>query len=366
MVNIRPKDAPRVTSVAAGDTTLLDGDDGVRSIEVDDLLGGLTSLALPTRYWQGYQHSNNVSTPNTKIDLAAGSCRDSTDAINIVNIAGTIDCATIGAANGLDAGALGRPTTVTITNASPGVVTWTAHGFVAGQTVAFSTTGALPTGLTAGTTYYVIASGLATDTFQVSATLGGSAINTSSAGSGTHTGTASLWYYTFGIVKADGTSALLASASPTAPTLPATYTKFRRVGSFLTDPTAHILPFTHINNKWTLATSPRDYNAIPTLDTNTPAILSVPRVLGVVARFAATAFCSPAASTASTAYVYPGFMTSTAKTGFSIGSWANTNGVAQASECQVDSSGRVNILTFSAGTDPIKVVIDTAGWQDDL
>lgn len=80
--------------------------------------------------------------------------------------------------------------TVTITNASPAVVTWTGHGFVAGQPVVFSTTGALPTGLTAGTVYYVISAGLTTDAFQVSATPGGAAIDTSTAGSGTHTAVA--------------------------------------------------------------------------------------------------------------------------------------------------------------------------------
>lgn len=80
--------------------------------------------------------------------------------------------------------------TVTITNASPGVVTWTAHGLVAGMPVVFTTTGALPTGLTAATAYYVISAGLTANAFQVSATVGGSAINTSSAGSGVHTATA--------------------------------------------------------------------------------------------------------------------------------------------------------------------------------
>jgi len=79
---------------------------------------------------------------------------------------------------------------VTITSASPGVVTWNAHGLVAGQLVTFATTGALPTGLTPGTNYYVIASGLTTNAFSVSATLGGAAVNTSSAGSGIHTATA--------------------------------------------------------------------------------------------------------------------------------------------------------------------------------
>jgi hypothetical protein len=73
--------------------------------------------------------------------------------------------------------------TCTITDASPAVVTYAAHGLSAGDAVVFASTGALPTGLTAGTTYYVISP--TTNTFEVSATSGGSAINTSSAGSGT-------------------------------------------------------------------------------------------------------------------------------------------------------------------------------------
>lgn len=75
--------------------------------------------------------------------------------------------------------------TVTITNASPGVVTWNSHGQANGDRVILSTTGALPTGLTAGSTYFV--SNKTANTFELSATLGGASINTSSAGSGTHT-----------------------------------------------------------------------------------------------------------------------------------------------------------------------------------
>jgi hypothetical protein len=73
----------------------------------------------------------------------------------------------------------------TISIASPAVITKTAHGLTAGAKVYFFTTGALPTGLTADIAYYVIASGLTTDTFQVSATVGGSAVNTSGTQSGT-------------------------------------------------------------------------------------------------------------------------------------------------------------------------------------
>ncbi len=78
--------------------------------------------------------------------------------------------------------------TVTISNAEPGVVTWNAHGFADGTPVTFSTTGALPTGLTAGVTYYVVSP--TANTFSVAATVGGTPIDTSSAGSGVHTATA--------------------------------------------------------------------------------------------------------------------------------------------------------------------------------
>jgi hypothetical protein len=91
----------------------------------------------------------------------------------------------------------GAKSAVTITIASPGVITWLNHTLAAGTPVSFSTTGTLPTGLTAGTIYYVIATGLATNSFEVSATVGGSAVNTSVSQSGVHTATA---YQTVGFV----------------------------------------------------------------------------------------------------------------------------------------------------------------------
>lgn len=80
--------------------------------------------------------------------------------------------------------------TVTISNGTPAVVTWADHGLFANQPVVFTTTGALPTGLTADVVYYVLASGLTTDTFSVSATAGGPAIDTTATGSGVHTASA--------------------------------------------------------------------------------------------------------------------------------------------------------------------------------
>lgn len=73
----------------------------------------------------------------------------------------------------------------TITIASPAVVTL-ANTFTAGQPVRFTTTGALPTGLSTTAAYYVISAGLTTSAFQVSLTSGGSAVNTSGSQSGVH------------------------------------------------------------------------------------------------------------------------------------------------------------------------------------
>lgn len=118
---------------------------------------------LPRGYIDGLALSNNGGTPNSKIDVAAGSCRDSSNTVNISPIAGTIDCGATGA-NGLDTGSLG----------------------------------------------------------------------------------ASTWYHAFAISKADGTTALLASTSPSAPTMPSGYLYKRRIGSFKTDGSSHIITFTQV------------------------------------------------------------------------------------------------------------------------
>lgn len=88
----------------------------------------------------------------------------------------------------------GQTSTVTISIASPAVITWTAHGLQPGSALCFTTTGALPTGLAACSTtqsaYYVIPAGLTANAFEVSTTPFGSAVNTSGTQSGTQTATA--------------------------------------------------------------------------------------------------------------------------------------------------------------------------------
>lgn len=87
-------------------------------------------------------------------------------------------------------------TPVTISIASPALVTYATHGLSDGNSLVLTTDGALPTGLVAGTPYYVHSSTVAdpTNTYwlydtEVNAIAGGSTgrINTSVTQSGTHT-----------------------------------------------------------------------------------------------------------------------------------------------------------------------------------
>lgn len=77
-----------------------------------------------------------------------------------------------------------KSSTVTITIASPGVVTWSNHGLVNTDRVAFTTTGALPTGITANTAYYVLK--IDDNSFRISTSQNGTPINTTGSQSGTH------------------------------------------------------------------------------------------------------------------------------------------------------------------------------------
>jgi Flp pilus assembly protein TadG len=73
----------------------------------------------------------------------------------------------------------------TVTIASPAVFTKVNHGLAVGDQVVLSTTGALPTNLTKYSRYYVKTVPTA-NTFTVSTTSGGAAVNTSGSQSGTH------------------------------------------------------------------------------------------------------------------------------------------------------------------------------------
>lgn len=73
-----------------------------------------------------------------------------------------------------------------VVTATPGtdILTKASHGLASGTRVRFTTTTTLPAGLALATTYYVI--NPTTNTFQVSATLAGAAVDITDAGTGVH------------------------------------------------------------------------------------------------------------------------------------------------------------------------------------
>jgi hypothetical protein len=139
-----------------------------------------------------YDGSKWVRTTFTELSLALDSDTghtgyqqiDNLYDLFVINDAGTVRLGT--------GPAWAKAATVTMTIATPAVVTWTSHGLREGAPIRFTTNGALPTGVTAGTTYYVGKSPAA-DTFNISTSLANvvaaTYVATSGTQSGTHTGT---------------------------------------------------------------------------------------------------------------------------------------------------------------------------------
>jgi hypothetical protein len=83
-------------------------------------------------------------------------------------------------------GTLGTAT-ATVTYSTTSILSLNNHGFAVGDAVVFTTTGTLPSGLSASTVYYIISTNLGANQFSVSAAFNGSITTISGAGTGTHT-----------------------------------------------------------------------------------------------------------------------------------------------------------------------------------
>jgi len=237
-------------------------------------------------YLAGLGLANNATTPNTKLDVAAGVCADSTNAQMLSVAASTIDCGTVGA-NGLDAGTLANST----------------------------------------------------------------------------------WYHVFAIGKTDGTTALLASSSLGSPVMPTGYAVGRRIGSFKTDGSAHILAFVQSGDEFRWAASVADVSATnPGTAAMTP-VLSVPTgvkvtafgnaVLQVTSTPTSILLSDPAANnetpmTTTAVLAAPGFALAAVTGGVNVGT-----GFA----VRTDSAGHIR-YRLSASAADIKVGIFTHGWID--
>lgn len=236
------------------------------------------STQVVWNYLAGLGTANNVSTPNTKIDVAAGECADATNAVMMSYAGGTLNCATTGA-NGLDTGTLANST----------------------------------------------------------------------------------WYHLFVIGKTDGTTALLASTSPSSPTMPSGYTLKRRIASFKTDGSAHILAYSQDGDDFLWLAPPTDVSAgLGTV--STLFALSVPPGVTVGAVFTATAvsgndsvlFQSPVQNTLSV-------VNQGAGSDLVVVSGVSGNGAGGRFTIRTNTSQQIRAV---AAIDTTSLVILTHGWID--
>ena len=108
---------------------------------------------------------------------------------------------------------ISQSATATFTNGS--AVIAATNAFAVGQAVQFSNSGgALPTNFAASTTYYVIATGLSTSQFEVSATPGGAAIAAGSAGTGTQSVLNTTATFVVAAITGGGSTGPVGSLSP--------------------------------------------------------------------------------------------------------------------------------------------------------
>lgn len=150
-------------------------------------VGSVLYQTIPV-FNSGYAFYNSTVTGLTQIKTGAG-----VFAGQSVNTVGTTSTNTV-----YD----GTSATITVTIAAPGVVSWAGHGIPIGGSVQFTTTSALPTGISAGTTYFVSLTSYGPNSFVLSDTkahalAGTNNVTTSGSQSGTQTG----WNLTYPIGK---------------------------------------------------------------------------------------------------------------------------------------------------------------------
>jgi len=193
-----------VTPVTTSDVT------AAASVYWTPYKGNRISLYDGSSKWLGYSFAETTLALGTLVNAQAYD-------VFAYNSSGTVTLETAEWANA----------TVTMTIATPCVVTWTTHGMSTSQSITFTNSGgALPTGVVANTQYFVTV--VDANTFKLSTTranvAAGTFVNSSGTQSGTHTGHQPQARQT-ALVKQDGV--LVKSGTTTR----------RYLGSFLTSST---------------------------------------------------------------------------------------------------------------------------------
>lgn len=192
-------------------------------------------------------------------------------------------------------------------------------------------------------------------------TTGSWAVGTGNGGLDTGTVTASTWYYVFVIERTDtGNVDILFSASATSPSMPASYTKKRRIGCFRTNASSNILAFVQYGDVFNWVNPFFGDNSSLSLGTSiTNYTLTVPPTILCEAIFDAMASNSTAgtqirifnpAQTGTGSFQYTSLYVQVA------GRWS-----AASYRIRTNASGQVAAVSSAASTD---IGFDTYGWTD--
>lgn len=175
---------------------------------------------------------------------------------------------------------------------------------------------------------------------------------------------ASTWYHVFLIMRPDtGLVDVLFSLSATAPTMPTNYTKKRRIGSIMTDASAHIWAFTQLGDEFlwidpTLGTASWIFSNAAISTTPTLFGFNVPpgvKVIVIIDAFVATSAAnnltlrSPDQTINSTV---------------SVNLTGNTGAIASAGQFRIRSntSGQINVNGSAAAAGGL--YMGNIGWVD--
>jgi hypothetical protein len=175
------KNALLDSAVAAGLTTtpFLAAHTGFPPAGGNELTGGSPAYARKSFTWSAAAAGAKSSSASQTFDVAAGTT------IRAISVYDASTAGTQKAWSPCNASAR-RAFAVTAADLAGNTIQSPAHGLVANDhVILWATIGAgLPTGLAEDTEYFVIATGLTTDVFELSATLGGSAIDITAIGDG--------------------------------------------------------------------------------------------------------------------------------------------------------------------------------------
>lgn len=146
-----------------------------------EIAGGSPAYARKPVTWNPSSSGLGDNSGALVFDVQSG---DAVFAYGFTNHLTTGDGKTLGWWPAADASVGAQSVQAGVASASGDTITSTAHGLSTDHRVVFMdlSGGGLPTGLTEGTVYYVLASGLTADVFKVALTSGGSAINITADG----------------------------------------------------------------------------------------------------------------------------------------------------------------------------------------